>query len=454
MNNVLFGITKRHPKLLMALLVLLFFSLLALIMFPCQHAELREAIDRKDYDKAREYVRGDVQDIYCGNMPNDTAMAIWADRWQKEPERALEGCRSQYLFFHPEAACQLGDAHEDLCGGMLQDSASLANPERFAILASAALVNPVLMTRMKDKVAAIGENRLLALSKGNGRVYAVADSTYERIGAWVQALRILQRDFGIFGNGEESFYPGSRDWMTTLMENRRKTERPLSLDEADLFCALDSAWATSAIGETGGYSCRRRCGGYFAKKECYDVLVDSREAITRVYKTIRIGRRIWTAQNMGFGSVSEDTTLSSGERWCIQRHYAKRRCNGVNRERSYYTWNVAQTVCPEGWHIPSRAEWKAIVNAVNGNGNKLVAKGGCDTCENGVSEDAYGFDARYTGYYPLQATYAMQIGHSAWWWTSDKNGDVAWAYRLKDNGELKEEQKQLNVGMAVRCVKD
>ena len=34
----------------------------------------------------------------------------------------------------------------------------------------------------------------------------------------------------------------------------------------------------------------------------------------------------------------------------------------------------------------------------------------------------------------------MQIGRSAWWWTSDKNGD-AWAYSLKENGEEKEGQK-------------
>ena len=31
---------------------------------------------------------------------------------------------------------------------------------------------------------------------------------------------------------------------------------------------------------------------------------------------------------------------------------------------AYYTWEEAMTVCPSGWHLPSEAEWVALLKAV------------------------------------------------------------------------------------------
>lgn len=33
----------------------------------------------------------------------------------------------------------------------------------------------------------------------------------------------------------------------------------------------------------------------------------------------------------------------------------------------YYTWNEAQTACPEGWRLPTDAEWAALASEVSGN---------------------------------------------------------------------------------------
>ncbi len=113
----------------------------------------------------------------------------------------------------------------------------------------------------------------------------------------------------------------------------------------------------------------------------YGELLDKRDG--KVYRTIEIGSQIWMAQNLDFYD-SSDISLE-GQTACYYDSLVF--CETYGR---LYSWSAAmkflsdynnqqteakmvrtphQGVCPDGWHLPSDAEWdtlSAYVDAHNG----------------------------------------------------------------------------------------
>lgn len=207
----------------------------------------------------------------------------------------------------------------------------------------------------------------------------------------------------------------------------------------------------------------------------YGYLVDTRDS--QVYRTIEIGERTWMAQNLNYAYNQKTSSLDSSS-FCNQ--YEPDGCAKYGR---FYLWSAAmdsaevfpssgekcgyggicaslvRSVCPEGWHLPSREEFENLFDAVGGRvvaGKALKGSSGWSNGNNGPND--YGFSARPVGF--VDNTGAVRnIGNDANFWYAPKNGSSDTAtcvMQIADNEDYARffNNQFYDVARSVRCVKD
>ena len=71
------------------------------------------------------------------------------------------------------------------------------------------------------------------------------------------------------------------------------------------------------------------------------------------YKTVKIGDQWWMSENLAFKTESGSFTYTDLEDYVQTYGYL-------------YNWETAKEVCPEGWHLPSDAEFEKLSNFLGG----------------------------------------------------------------------------------------
>ncbi|MDR2581134.1 MAG: fibrobacter succinogenes major paralogous domain-containing protein [Fibromonadaceae bacterium] len=178
----------------------------------------------------------------------------------------------------------------------------------------------------------------------------------------------------------------------------------------------------------------------------------------QTYKTVEIGEQIWMAENLNFAA---DGSVCYGN--------LESNCDIYGR---LYNWNAAmnnaassndnpsgvQGVCPPGWHLPSRAEWDALVSAAGGAsvaGKSLKAVDTWNFNATHVGTDDFGFSALPGGDGYSSGNFSS-VGYGGYWWCATEFiASYAWFRSMGSNfSNVYSNSSGKSDLFSVRCVKD
>jgi len=200
--------------------------------------------------------------------------------------------------------------------------------------------------------------------------------------------------------------------------------------------------------------CRYFATGLQTKMICeheFGSFIDPRDG--REYKTIKIGELEWFAENLKFECKNEDGTVKNKRYDGKDRHL--RKYGGL------YDWEMANTVCPSGWHLPTAKEWKVLVEAAGGHyaaGRCLKARRGWNRFDekSGSGTDKLGFGALPGGCFVSNQFDGE--GYDGHWWSASEYTDANMAYSIamsySSDAISERDTHNKKEWLSVRCVRD
>lgn len=196
------------------------------------------------------------------------------------------------------------------------------------------------------------------------------------------------------------------------------------------------------------------------------------------YETVKIGKQWWMKENLRTTKLNDGSEISLITRKREWYHTSKPAyCWYNNNKEKYktrygalYNWYTIKTgkLCPDGWHVPSDAEWKILEMFIGMSQSESdkIGKRGYDECNllkssegwgNDNGSDKYGFSALPGGYKGHSDAYWVDsyhsIGKKAYFWSSKEHIDYGvWLRSL--GYAIYRGKWNKGFGMSVRCVKD
>lgn len=206
---------------------------------------------------------------------------------------------------------------------------------------------------------------------------------------------------------------------------------------------------------------------------CGQPLTDPRD--NQVYNTVLIGTQCWMAGNLNIGTRIDSSVSQSNngliEKYCY--HDLESNCDiygglySWNEAMDYHTSPGSRGICPNGWHIPTDAEWCTLtlfldpqvdcdVTGASGvdAGGKMKEAGTAHwlTPNTGASNSS-GFTALPGGQFSYTNVFSG-ITSDAFFWSSTPGWNVfRWARHLTYNSALVDRYEGVG-GYSVRCVID
>ena len=181
----------------------------------------------------------------------------------------------------------------------------------------------------------------------------------------------------------------------------------------------------------------------------YGSLLDERDGHT--YKTVKIGDQTWMAENMKF--------KCEGRFWVADSEYFYTWTSALNDEKLFDEDNlprIVRGICPEGWHVPSPADFKSLLVYVGGEDSAGI---NLKSVDDGGS-DIYGFSAKLIGYYSTWYRKIQDAGDQVNFWAADSNNArEGYAIALKIGTSFGKSVGRIgdsasDYGSPVRCLKD
>ncbi|MFC2101160.1 fibrobacter succinogenes major paralogous domain-containing protein [Bacteroidota bacterium] len=189
---------------------------------------------------------------------------------------------------------------------------------------------------------------------------------------------------------------------------------------------------------------KREWDNPFEKDHTVFTFIDNRD--NQVYKAIHIGSQVWMAENLNYyvdnGSWAYDNNLSS-----------------TSIYGRLYDWQTACNVCPDGWHLPSDAEWATLTDYLGGENiaggeMKETSTNHWQSPNTGANNNS-GFAVLPGGNRNNYGIF-VNMGYYTYFWSSTESySDYAWTRLLYYNNiDVYHSYDLKALGFSVRCIKD
>ena len=180
-----------------------------------------------------------------------------------------------------------------------------------------------------------------------------------------------------------------------------------------------------------------------------DIITDKRGAEQNIYSIVKIGTQYWMAENL------RAEKYRTGE--AIEHYYYNNDSNFKTLFGALYTWYAASNIKglnPEGWHIPSNAEFKSLETYLGTTpGKKLKSIQYWNNKNN--SSNITGFRGYPAGRKLPGGTF-NEIYNYGQWWTATQSSSTAQARIYLDYGNTSMWFTSLTFDytQSVRCLRD
>ena len=208
-----------------------------------------------------------------------------------------------------------------------------------------------------------------------------------------------------------------------------------------------------------------------------------------VYNTVMIGTQCWMKENLRTTHYADSTPIPAGESYTFTESYRYAPNNDSVNVDAYgylYNWTAVmngeessranpsgvQGICPNGWHVPSDAEWTQLADYVSsrseytcGGDNSSIAKAlaaaegwsefgrECRVGNDQSSNNATGFNAVPAGIYNSEY---IAFSEAAYFWSATANDlNTVFSRNLAHTTYLfLRDDQYKGRGFSVRCLRD
>jgi len=240
-------------------------------------------------------------------------------------------------------------------------------------------------------------------------------------------------------------------------------------DKVYVFISAVNKWKEFLFGE-GTITPPWACGNSFT---------DARDS--KSYTSVEIGTQCWMAENLAYlPEVSPSSGGNDTDPYYYVYDYQGTNASEAKVTTNYqtygalYNWKASLIACPEGWHLPTDAEWTMLTDYVssqtgylcNSNASNIAkalaattnwstSTGTCYVGNNLSSNNATGFSGLPGGYRPSIGTFIRMGDLSYFWSFTEMSTSNAWFRRMGYDIEyVSRDFNVRRIGFSVRCLKD
>jgi len=195
---------------------------------------------------------------------------------------------------------------------------------------------------------------------------------------------------------------------------------------------------------------------------CGKAIADTRDG--QLYTTVQIGSQCWFKENLNIGTMipgtSDQTNNQVIEKYCQENNTANCDAYGGlyqwDEMMQYVTSAGAKGICPDGWHLPTDAEWCGLEQSVDptitcGSTGWRGIDGGTKLKQGGSS----GFEGLMGGYRATDGSFAGFHSYGIFFTSSEYSGAQGWARGLFINDPTVDRNSGYRIsGFSVRCLKN